>query len=383
MRILQIGKFYPIRGGIEKVMYDITMGLSQRQVYCDMLCASAEKQKPENLLLNDYARILCVSTWKKVAATMLSPAMIFRLRKINKEYDIIHIHHPDPMACLALFLSGYKGPVVLHWHSDILKQKMLLKLYSPLQNWLLRRAKVIVGTTPVYVQESPFLENIQRKVISVPIGIDEMKPVPGRVAQIKERYAGKKIIFSLGRLVEYKGYEYLIKASQKLNDDYIILIGGKGPLQEYLQSLIDELGVRKKVKLLGFIDDKDLPDYFGACDLFCLSSIWKTEAFGIVQIEAMSCGKPVIAMNIPESGVSWVNINRFSGINVKPEDADALAEAITAVLTDECLYEELARGARRRYETMFTKELMTELCLILYSGVLDSSETDYPANKKE
>ena len=86
MRILQIGKFYPIRGGIEKVMYDITMGLSQRQVYCDMLCASAEKQKPENLLLNDYARILCVSTWKKVAATMLSPAMIFRLRKINKEY---------------------------------------------------------------------------------------------------------------------------------------------------------------------------------------------------------------------------------------------------------------------------------------------------------
>ena len=314
---------------------------------------------------------------------MLSPAMIFRLRKINKEYDIIHIHHPDPMACLALFLSGYKGPVVLHWHSDILKQKMLLKLYSPLQNWLLRRAKVIVGTTPVYVQESPFLENIQRKVISVPIGIDEMKPVPGRVAQIKERYAGKKIIFSLGRLVEYKGYEYLIKASQKLNDDYIILIGGKGPLQEYLQSLIDELGVRKKVKLLGFIDDKDLPDYFGACDLFCLSSIWKTEAFGIVQIEAMSCGKPVIAMNIPESGVSWVNINRFSGINVKPEDADALAEAITAVLTDECLYEELARGARRRYETMFTKALMTKLCLNLYSGVLDSSETDYPANKKE
>ena len=171
------------------MMYDITMGLSQRQVYCDMLCASAEKQKPENLLLNDYARILCVSTWKKVAATMLSPAMIFRLRKINKEYDIIHIHHPDPMACLALFLSGYKGPVVLHWHSDILKQKMLLKLYSPLQNWLLRRAKVIVGTTPVYVQESPFLENIQRKVISVPIGIDEMKPVPGRVAQIKERYS--------------------------------------------------------------------------------------------------------------------------------------------------------------------------------------------------
>lgn len=370
MRVLQIGKFYPISGGIEKVMYDITMGLSQKRVYCDMLCASAEKQDLGNLLLNDYARVLCVPTWKKVSATMLSPAMIFRLRKIRKEYDIIHIHHPDPMACLALFLSGYKGPVVLHWHSDILKQKTLLKLYTPLQNWLLRRARVIVGTTPVYVRESPFLENIQRKVTSIPIGIDEMKPIPERVEQIKEKYAGKKIIFSLGRLVEYKGYEYLIQAARRLTDDYVILIGGKGPLQEYLQSLIDELGVADRVKLLGFIEDKDLPDYFGACDLFCLSSIWKTEAFGIVQIEAMSCGKPVIAMNIPESGVSWVNINCFSGINIKPEDADALATAIITVLTDEHLYDKLSKGARRRYETMFTKELMTELCLNLYRKVL-------------
>lgn len=377
MKVLQIGKFYPISGGIEKVMYDITLGLSQKQVYCDMLCASAEKKDLGNLLLNDYARVLCVPTWKKMAATMLSPAMIFRLRKIREEYDIIHIHHPDPMACLALFLSGYKGPVVLHWHSDILKQRMLLKLYSPLQNWLLRRAKVIVGTTLVYVRESPFLENIQRKVTSIPIGVDEMKPIPERVAQIKEKYAGKKIIFSLGRLVEYKGYEYLIQAARRLTDDYVILIGGRGPLQEYLQALIDELGVADRVKLLGFIEDHDLPDYFGACDLFCLSSIWKTEAFGIVQIEAMSCGKPVIAMNIPESGVSWVNINSFSGINVNPEDADALAEAIITVLTDEHLYDQLSKGARRRYETMFTKELMTELCLNLYRKVLRSDADQY------
>lgn len=374
MKILQIGKFYPICGGVEKVMYDITVGLSQRQIYCDMLCASAENHPPGNLLLNQFARILCVPSWKKVASTMLSPAMVYRLRKIRKEYDIIHIHHPDPMACLALFLSGYKGPVVLHWHSDILKQKRLLKLYAPLQNWLMRRAEVIVGTTPVYVRESPFLEDIQRKVTSIPIGVDEMKPSSERVAQIRKKYTGKKIIFSLGRLVEYKGYEYLIRAARRLSDEYIILIGGKGPLWEYLQALIDELGVADKVKLLGFIEDRELPDYFGACDLFCLSSIWKTEAFGIVQIEAMSCGKPVIAMNIPESGVNWVNMDRFSGLNVKPEDADALAEAITAVLTDKALYEKLSQGARKRYETMFTKELMTELCLNLYRMVLNNNE---------
>ncbi len=370
MKILQIGKFYPIYGGVEKVMFDIMMGLSQRKIYCDMLCASAENQPAGDLPLNDYARVLRVPAWKKVAATMLAPAMIFRLRKIQKEYDVIHIHHPDPMACLSLFLSGYKGPVVLHWHSDILKQKLLLKFYTPLQNWLLRRADVIVGTTPVYVAESPFLEKVQDKVCNIPIGVDAVNPVFERVVRIREKYAGKKIIFSLGRLVEYKGYEYLIRAACRLSDDYLILIGGKGPLRQHLQTLIEELGVADKVKLAGFISDKDLPDYFGACDVFCLSSIWKTEAFAIVQVEAMSCGKPVVATEIPKSGVSWVNADLQSGINVEPEDADALAQAITAVLSDNWLYEKLSKGARQRYETMFTKERMAERCLSLYQELL-------------
>lgn len=366
MKILQIGKFYPIRGGVEKVMFDIMMGLSQRQVYCDMLCASTENQPSGDIPLNEYARVLCVPTWKKVAATMLAPAMLFRLRKICKEYDVIHIHHPDPMACLALFLSGYRGPVVLHWHSDILKQKMLLKCYRPLQNWLVRRANVIVGTSPVYVKESPFLEKVQDKVCHIPIGVDQVKPNPEHVARIRNEYTGKKIIFSLGRLVEYKGYEYLIRAACKLSNEYVILIGGKGPLQEELQALIEESGVADRVKLIGFIDDKELPDYFGACDLFCLSSIWKTEAFAIVQVEAMSCGKPVIATKIPESGVSWVNRDRFSGINVSPQDEDALAEAIMMVFSNIGLYEKLSDGARQRYKTMFTKELMRDHCLSLY-----------------
>lgn len=374
MKVLQIGKFYPIRGGVEKVMFDMMMGLSQEHVYCDMLCAAAEQQQPGTILLNEYARVLCVPAKVKLAATMISPAMIFQLRKIRNEYDVIHIHHPDPMACLALRLSGYKGLVVLHWHSDILKQKTLLKLYRPLQNWLLRRARFIVGTTPVYVHESPFLQKVQCKVTSIPIGINEVKPSQEGVAGIRAKYDGKKIIFSLGRLVEYKGYEYLIKAARWLNDDCVVLIGGKGPLKEHLQDLIDEQGVTDRVKLIGFIGDKELPDYFGACDLFCLSSIWKTEAFAIVQLEAMACGKPVVATNIPESGVSWVNRNGVSGLNVDPQNADALAEAIITILSDEQLYRRLSEGAKQRYETLFTKRLMTKNCLAMYQALLHKSE---------
>ena len=112
-----------------------------------------------------------------------------------------------------------------------------------------------------------------------------------RVAAIREKYPCKKIVFSLGRLVAYKGYEYLIEAARFLDDDYVLLIGGTGPLKAELDEKIKMLGLEGKVVLLGRVSDEDLPAYYGACELFCLSSVQKTEAFGIVQIEAMSCGK--------------------------------------------------------------------------------------------
>jgi rhamnosyl/mannosyltransferase len=303
----------------------------------------------------------------KMSATMISPAMIFKLRRIQRDYDIIHIHHPDPMACLSLYLSGYRGKVVLHWHSDILKQKMLLRLYKPLQKWLIRRADIIVGTTPVYVQQSPFLKKVHHKINNIPIGINELNPNPDTTAAIRAQYSGKTIVFSLGRLVEYKGYEYLIKAAKYLDENYIILIGGNGPLQAILQHLIDELGVADRVELLGYVqDNQKIASCFMACDIFCLSSIWKTEAFGIVQIEAMSCGKPVVATRIPESGVSWVNEDGVSGYNVEPEHAEALAVAFKRIMAEKQLYAALSVGARQRYETMFTQEKMIDKCLSLY-----------------
>lgn len=369
MKILQIGKSFPLVGGVEKVMFDIMLGLSEAGVDCDMLCATTKGARPGIIRFNDCGRILCVPTWFKLAATMIAPALVFRLHKIKKEYDIIHIHHPDPMACAALFFSGYKGKVVLHWHSDILKQKTLLKFYTPFQKWLIKRADVIVGTTPVYVEESPYLQAVQHKVTAIPIGVPMALPGEEIVMRIRQQYDGKKIILSVGRLVEYKGYEYLIKAAGYLDDDYVILIGGGGPLKDELQTLINKEGVSGKVKLVGFIPDEELPGYFGACDLFCLSSVWKTEAFAIVQIEAMSCGKPIVATNIKGSGVSWVNADGISGLNVEPRDEKALAGAISRILSDEGYYKQLATGASGRYKTMFTREKMVNTCLELYKNL--------------
>lgn len=371
MKILQLGKFYPVEGGVEKVMYDLLVGLSEQGIPCDMLCASTGKDALQ-VDITPQNHIFCTKTLLKKYATMISPEMVSRLRKIAPEYDIIHVHHPDPMAALALRLSGYKGKVVLHWHSDIVKQKKLLNFYMPLQNWLVRRADLIVGTSPVYIAASDHLAEVQEKCTYLPIGISAIDPRKEQVEAIRRRYQGKKIIFSLGRLVHYKGYRYLVDAARYLDDSYVVLIGGTGVLRDELQRQIDDNGLTERVKLLGRVADEDLAAYYGACDVYCLSSIMKTEAFAIVQIEAMSCGKPVVSCNIEGSGVPWVNKDDYSGLVVEPENGRALADAIRRIVEDKSLYYTYSAGARSRYIELFKKQRMIDRCLELYSQLLHS-----------
>lgn len=382
MRVLQLGKFYPIRGGVEKVMWDLTRGLSGKGIDCDMLCATLpsdgidaehrsmarEEGRLKFLQLNPHGRVIIVPAWCKMAATMISPAMIRWLRKHRKDYDIIHVHHPDPMACLALFLSGYKGRVILHWHSDILSQKFFLTFYKPLQSWLIRRAECIIGTTPVYLRESPFLQQAQDKCVAVPIGIDPVCQDTTEAGRIRAEYPGKKIVFSLGRLIPYKGFGYLAAAARHLGPDYQIIIAGSGPLRDSLQAEIDALGVQGQVSLHGYVEDDMLPALFNACDVFVISSIMKTEAFGIVQIEAMSCGKPVVATEIPGSGVSWVNESGVSGLNVPVCNPEALANAIRTVCEDAGQYQIYSEGARQRFLVHFTLDNMIEKTIKIYNS---------------
>ncbi len=392
MKILQLGKFYPIRGGVEKVMLDLTTGLSSSGTRCDMLCAMSGKDSVDKkdlpfvaeagkgltalLQLNPLGRVLCTKSLAKAAGTMISPAMIRYLRAHKDEYDLIHVHHPDPMAALALLLSGFKGRVVLHWHSDIISQKTFFRLYRPIQNWLLRRADAVVCTTPAYIEGSEHLKMFKDKCSSVPIGIAPVLPDAQAVGEMRSRYPGKHLILSVGRLVPYKGYSYLIQAMASLDDSYHLVIGGKGPLEEQLKSQARECGVTDKVTFLGYVPDEDMPSWFGACDVFVLPSVMKTEAFGIVQIEAMSCGKPVIATRIPGSGVSWVNADGVSGYNVEPCDPEGLAEALRKICENPSEKEKLGKSALERFNSLFTLPKMTEKVLNLYFYLLKQDKNE-------
>ena len=379
MKILQLGKFYPIRGGVEKVMWDLTAGLSARGIACDMLCAVLRKDPVDSehvgrcretrdariLELGPRGRVICVPALAKKAATMISPAMVRYLRRHAAEYDLIHIHHPDPMAALALRLSGYRGRVILHWHSDILSQKLLLFFYRPLQGWLIRRAERIIGTTPVYLRESPDLQDVQDKTVCVPIGIDPLPGDPQAARALRNCFPGRKIVLGMGRLVPYKGFGTLIRAAALLGPDYQVLIGGSGPMYGTLRQQIADLKLQN-VRLLGYVPNWLLPVLFGACDLYVMSSDRKTEAFGITQIEAMSCGKPVVATRIPHSGVSWVNADGVSGCNVAPNDPQELACAVRKICENENIYLKFVSCSRARYETLFTTQAMIDEIIRIY-----------------
>ena len=370
MKVLQLGKYYPPdTGGIETVMYDITECLNKRGIKSDVLCSNKTYDYQEDIV-NNY-KVIRTKSFGKYFSTSITPQMIFKLRRIVNEYDIIHIHLPDPMANLALFFANVRNQkIIIHWHSDIIKQKYLLKLYEPLQKWLLKKADSIIATTPKYIVESKYLRKFKNKCISIPIGINDerLKYDIQKVKEIRNKYQNKKIIFSLGRLVYYKGFEYLIKSANYLSDDYIILIGGSGPLKNELNNIIIKNNLGNKVKLLGRVEDDELGSYYEACNLFCLPSIEKSEAFGIVQIEAMSFAKPVVATKIEGSGVDWVNEDNVSGVNVNVKDSKALAEAFELINSDINSYNGYCKNARERFNTLFKREKMVDKIIKLYGG---------------
>lgn len=371
MKVLQLGKYYPPHfGGIETVTFDLCEGLNEKGIQTDVLCSNIDNTYEE--LVYKSHTIYRTKSLGIFASTPISFQIITKLKKIADEYDIIHVHLPNPMTTLAIFLVRPKAKIVLHWHSDIVKQKYILKIFNPLQNWLLKRADKIIATSPKYIEGSIPLKRYITKVESIPLGIDPNKIVSSdeKVKSILKKYKNKKIIFSLGRLEYYKGFEYLIKAAQYLDDSYIILIGGTGSLYDELKKIIIEHDLENKVTLLGRVSEDELGNYFQASDIFCLPSVAKSEAFGVVQLEAMCFNKPLIATKIVGSGVDWVNQDGVTGINVPIKNPHAIAEAIIKILSNKEIYMKYSNNSGKRFNELFTKKHMIDNFIQLYKKLL-------------
>ncbi len=371
MKILQFGKFYyPVSGGMERALFEITEGLNAQGISCDVLCSHTKSHNEEQ----NFGRYMVYRTasYGIVNSTSISPHMITKLWKIAKNYDVIDVHHPDPMAFLALFIVRPKAKLVIHWQSDIVRQKFMAKLFLPLQNWVLRRADSVVLASQSYGEHSADLKNYLHKMEVVPIGIDStlLEVDRPKLEAIKERYSHKKIIFAVGRLVTYKGFDHLVEAARYLSDEYLILIAGKGPEEENLLATIARYNLEERVQLLGYISEEEKYAYFESAKVFSLPSITRAEAFGVVLVEAMAFGKPIVLSDIQGSGMNWVNMDGVTGLQVEPKNPEALAQAIEKITTDERLYQEFSANARKRFERLFTRETMVESLIDIYSKII-------------
>lgn len=305
-----------------------------------------------------------------LGSTSLSLSYIKKYNELCNHVDIIHVHVPNPVALLAIYNKKPKAKIIIHWHSDIVKQKMVYPLFKAVEQSVLRFTTAIIATSENYVQGSKPLAPYRNKITVIPIGIGPLTQVP---ASAEPGNGNETLIVSIGRLVYYKGFEYLIKAAACLPDNYRIVIIGNGVLKSKLDKMISNLQLQNKVTLAGKVSGDDLNTLMNNCKVFCLPSVERSEAFGVVLLEALSLGKPVVATNIPYSGVNWVNQNGVTGWNVEPKNEKQLAKAITALASDEHQYEKFCVNASNRFYELFTEDKMNNAINALYGKVMKST----------
>lgn len=332
IKVLQIACYmYPHRGGIEQVVRDINNSIKD-DYEVRVLCFNHEHGTVTDEV--DGISITRVNCQTKVASQSIAFGYSAVLKKTLKEYqpDIVIFHYPNPYLAHSLmkYLKHKTFKLVLFWHLDITKQKILGKLFKGQNLRLLKAADKIIATSPNYINESPWLSLYKDKCVLISLCVDETRLKYNDVDikhsnEIKNKYKDKFICFAFGRHVEYKGLTYLIEASKYLPDNYVILIGGAGPLTKTLEQ---QAKGDSKISFLGKISDEELRAYLLSCDVFCFPSITKNEAFGLGLAEAMYYSKPCVTFTIPGSGVNYVNLNGITGLEVENRNSEAFAKAI-------------------------------------------------------
>lgn len=371
MRVLHFGRFWNDQhGGIERHVALLCRGLAAQGVDVVNLVASDGLTSSDTQ--HDGFRLVQAASFGMFARTAMSPALVWKALALHREqpFDVIHLHFPDPLTHLASLLMPRSVRRVISWHSDIVRQKRLLALYRPFLAREALRADAIVAATPAHFSSSTQIPAGVPAALRhvIPYGLD-YRPLAltPRIAALRDRLraqaGGRPVVFALGRHVYYKGFDVLLAAMRQV--DAVLLLGGSGPLRQQLEQQARDLGVADRAVFTGRIPEEDLAAYFHACDLFCLPSVEQTEAFGLVQLEAMACGKPVVCTWL-NNGVNVVNTDGVTGLTAPVGDAAALATALNRLLGDDALRARMGAAAHARAWGDYSLEHMATATLQLY-----------------
>jgi len=298
--------------------------------------------------------------------------------------DVFHLHFPYPWGEVSWLaaragreaLSGWPArqgiPSVLTYHSDIVRQRVLGAAYVPILRRVLDHVDLIIASSPDMVEHSEQLSRIAGKCRVVPFGIhvERFSATPERTARARElraqatpSHGERPVVLFVGRLIYYKGVDVLVRAMAEVDADLVMI--GSGPLRAKLDALVESLGIAHRVRFTDPVGDDDLAAWYHVADVFCLPSVARSEAFGLVQLEAHAAGTPVVSTRLT-TGVPYVNQHGVSGLTVPPGDASALAEAIRTLVTDDALRARLGAQAAERAARDFTIERMVSATEAIY-----------------
>jgi glycosyltransferase involved in cell wall biosynthesis len=368
LRVTMVNKYYspPHLGGVETVVRTLSEGLVEfagAQVHA-LVSNESRRFSREDVAGVQVARLprqLSLST---------APVAFGMRRALRAEHpDVINLHSPYPWGELCFLSARPDVPSVVLYHSDIVRQKRLLAAYRPFLERFLDRVDLIVTSSPNMIEGSEFLAPRADKCRVVPFGLplERLTATPAierRAAELRAQHLGRKLVLFVGRLVYYKGVDVLVRAMQGVDAD-LVVIGG-GPLESHLRQLAAEIGIADRVNFLPPLQDEELHAWYHAADVFCLPSVARSEAFGLVQIEAHAAGTPVVSTALP-TGVPYANQDGKTGLIVPPGDAPALSAALARLLADDSLRSRLGRQAQVRALRDFTVPRMVKDTLAVYA----------------
>ncbi len=385
MRVLHLGKFYPpYPGGIENFSAELAETSVQNQIPTAILAHAAPRTHRTEQRMQNGVDVTLAACHGQLVYAPISPGFPRLLGQTITRFkpDLLHLHLPNTSAFWALLSPAARRlPWIVHWHADVpldaaeRKLRIAYRLYGPWEQALLKRAKAIVATSRPYLESSTALSAWQTKAQVIPLGLGPISTsvdeyawpvIPGDIAPLR--------ILSVGRLAYYKGHDVLLRALVSIPQAVLVLVGS-GERESALKQLAQELGITSRVRFAGTLswDDNDLAAAYANANVFCLPSIERTESFGLVLLEAMRAGLPVVASAIPGSGVSYVVSDAETGLLFAPGDSNALAQALARLHTDAELRSRLGSAGQKRWREQFSMSAVTSQTLALYRRVLDCS----------
>lgn len=372
IRVLHVSKtYYPDSfGGVEQVIRQLSAATGKMGIENRVFTLSRNADETP-VVVKDSVTVTRAPVHLDIASTPMSARAIHLFRQSVASADLVQYHYPWPFGDLLHLIGGRTKPAIVTYHSDVVRQRLLMPFYSPLMRTFFGSARAIVPTSSNYLQSSKLLQDYRDKAVVIPLGLDEdaYPPPQQKTLDAWKSQVGEKFFLFVGMLRYYKGLHILLDACARSESRVVIV--GEGPEEQRLKRQANDLGLNNVV-FLGAVSEEDKIALLSLCRAVVFPSQLRSEAFGMTLLEGAVFGKALISAEIG-TGSSYINLDGTTGLVVLPNDAAALAAAMERLWNDDVLVREMGQAARKRFDNFFTASKMAKAYGDLYQRILEEA----------